>query len=329
MRVETSLILAMLLSAAPAGHERDLVTQLPAEVVECVVAARLDAAHAEGLLKELFQRLRMRPRYTLAVFPLPGDDRARLVFIRGKDADVALVKKALVAMDAASPAAAAEMERVPLMRVETGPAGPAEMRRRIVAAAARARLPVEGKDLFIHPEGAEGGLFFTGPAALQARVAELAEGLGKNPPPGPADAARDWLLGLGRETARSFGGLLSAALSAAAVLLLHLLLCRLPRLGARYRRSFRLFWEKLFASFKGKDLAWEIIKAAAEFGAAAALPAPERMRGAAPPRARALDAARRYARWRGIDPDEPEVRGLLDAAVDAEVHRAVRGEGRG
>ena len=328
MRAAPCLIFAMLLSAAPASHERDLATQLPAEVVDYVVAARLDAGRAEELLKELFQRLRMRPRYALAVFPLPGDDRARLIFIKGKDADVALVTKALVAMDAASPPAQEE-ERVPLLRVETGAAGPAEMRRRIVAAAARARLSVADKDLFIYPEGVEGGLFFTGPAALQAPVAELAEGLGKNPLPGAADAARDWLLGLGRETAKSFAALLSAALSAAAVLLLHLLLCRLPRLGARYRRSFRFFWERLFASFKGKDLAWEIVKAAAEFGAAAALPSPERMRGAAPPRAQALDAARRYARWRGVNPDEPEIAGLLDAAVEAAVHRAVRGEGRG
>jgi len=53
------------------------------------------------------------------------------------------------------------------------------------------------------------------------------------------------------------------------------------------------------------------------------------MRGAAPPRAQALDSARRYARWRGVNPDEPEIAGLLDAAVEAAVHRAVRGEGRG
>ena len=79
MRAAPCLIFAMLLSAAPASHERDLATQLPAEVVDYVVAARLDAGRAEELLKELFQRLRMRPRYALAVFPLPGDDRARAV----------------------------------------------------------------------------------------------------------------------------------------------------------------------------------------------------------------------------------------------------------
>ena len=324
MHAATELIAALCIVAAPTAGDRDLATQLPAEVVDCVVATRLDAARAEELLKELFARLRMRPRYALAVFPLPGDDRARLVFIRGKDADVALVKKALTAMDVACPEGAPDAERFPVMRVDAGAAGPSEMRRRIVAAAARARLPVAERDFFMYPEGPAGSLFFTGPPVLQARVAELCGGLGNAAPPGPAAAARDWLRGLGGEIATSFGGLLSAAVSAAALLLLHAVLCCLPFLGKRYRKSFRLFWEKLFASFKGKDLAWEIIKAGAELGAAAgALSLPGRLRAAGDAgRARALDVARRYARWRGLDPAETSAAKVLEAAVDAAIARA-------
>jgi hypothetical protein len=70
-----SVAAAMLLAAPPGAEERDLATQLPAEVVECVVATRLDAVRADELLKGLFERLKIRPRYALAVFPIPGDDR--------------------------------------------------------------------------------------------------------------------------------------------------------------------------------------------------------------------------------------------------------------
>jgi hypothetical protein len=330
MRLAILLMTALLSSAAPAEDGRDLATQLPAEIVDCVVATRLDASRAEELLKGLFERLRMHPRYALAVFPLPGDDRARLVFIRGKDADVVLVRKALAAMDEAASLGVPEAERKGVMRVESGAAGPAEMERRIVAAAARAGLPLADRDFFIYPEGPAGSLFFIGAPGLAARVTELSGGLAAAPPPAPSARARAWLLQIVAETAKSFAGLLSTAASAASLLLLHAILCRLPFLGKRYRRSFRLFWEKLFASFKGKDLAWEIIRAAAELGVAAStLPVPGGLRAPAggagdSARERALSVARAYVAWRGIDPDATPIRGLLDAAVDAEASRAAR-----
>ena len=330
MRLVICLMTALFSAAAPAEDGRDLATQLPAEIVDCVVATRLDASRAEELLKDLFERLRIHPRYALAVFPLPGDDRARLVFIRGKDADVALVRKALAAMDEAASLGIPDAERKGVMRVESGAAGPAEMERRIVAAAARAGLPFADRDFFIYPEGPAGSLFFIGAPGLAARVTELSGGLAAAPPPASSDRARAWLLQLVAETAKSFAGLLSTAASAAAILLLHAILCRLPFLGKRYRRSFRLFLEKLFASFKGKDLAWEIIRAAAELGVAASpFPVPGGLRAQAggagdSARTRALDVARAYAAWRGLDPDATPIRGLLNAAVDAEASRAAR-----
>lgn len=327
MRLAFCLVTVLLSSAAPAEKGRDLATQLPAEVVDCVVATRLDASRAGELLKGLFDRLRMHPRYALDVFPLPGDDRARLVFIRGKDADVALVRKALAAMNEAAALGVPEAERPMVMRVESGAAGPAEMERRLLAASGRAGLAVAEKDFFTYPEGPAGCLFFIGAPLLADRVTEMSRGLAAAPTPSSSDAARAWLRGLASETAKSFAGLLSTAASAAALLLLHAVLCRLPFIGKRYRRSFRLFWEKLFASFKGKDLAWEIIRAAAELGVAASLrAAPGGLRGAGGDgdRERALAIARAYAGWRGIDTEAPEARRLLEAAVDAEASRAAR-----
>jgi hypothetical protein len=129
---------------------------------------------------------------------------------------------------------------------------------------------------------------------------------------------------------KAFGGLFSTVLSALALLLLHLILCHLPFMGSRYRRSFRLFWEKLFASFKGQDLAWEIIKAAAELGVASSgrpFTGGVRTREGVPGEGiknHAMQVACDYVRWRGLDAESPEVRALLDAAIDAEAARRLK-----
>ncbi len=324
MLLATVLVTFAIAAAQPTAGDRDLATQFPAEVVDCVVAARLDLSRAEETLKGLFQRLRVHPRCALDILRIPGDERARLVFIRGKEADVALVKKALAAMEQAASLVPPPPERVGVARVETGAAGAAEMKRRILSAAARAGVPLAEADFFVHPDGPGGSLFYTGPSALAGRVAALSGGLGAAPPPDPGERALEWIRGLAAETARSFGGLLSTAVSAAALLLFHAVLCRIPLLGARYRRSFRLLWEKLFASFKGQDLAWEIIKAAAGLGVAAASSRAARGAEAGAARSRALGVARAYAEWRGLDPDAGPVRLLLEAAVDAEEWRAAR-----
>lgn len=311
----------------PAG-ERDLASQLAAESVDVVIMNSLDAGRSEDLLKVLFSQFRVRPRYALAVFPLPGEKKPRLVFIRGKDADVALVKKALTAMDEASRLGAPEAKGPALMRVELEEVSASEMERRLVEAAARAKLALGDRDFFIYPEGVTGSLFFIGDPELAARVTEMSKGLDRAEPAGTLEHAKIYVSQLCGETVKAFGGLFSTVLSALALLLLHLILCHLPFLGRRYRRSFRLFWEKLFASFKGQDLAWEIIKAAAGLGVASTAPLirgqREAVAGAVPPavshevRERAIQVASTYIRWRGIDAERPEVRALLEAAIDAE-----------
>ena len=315
----------------PAG-ERDLAAQLAVESVDVVIMNSLDAGRSEEMLKMLFSQFRVRPRYALAVFPLPGEKKPRLVFVRGKDVDVALVKKVLTAMDEASRLGAPETKGPALMRVELKEVRAAEMKRRLVEAAARAKLLLGEEDFFIYPGGETGSLFFIGDPELAARVTEMSKGLDRAEPAGALERAKIYASQLCGETVKAFGGFFSTVLSALILLLLHLILCRLPFLGRRYRRSFRLFWEKLFASFKGQDLAWEIIKTAAELGVASSAGLVGRSREGAPAaapwpasRERAMKVAREYVRWRGINAESPEVRALLEAAIDAEALKTVEG----
>ncbi|MCX6339792.1 MAG: hypothetical protein NTX71_07720 [Candidatus Aureabacteria bacterium] len=316
------------LAAQPKLEERDFATQLPVENVDVVIMNSLDAGRSEELLKVLFGQFKVKPRYALAVFPLPGEKKPRLVFIRGKDVDVALVKKALTAMDEASRLGAPETKGPALVLVDIKEVTAAEMRRRLVETAARAKLLLSEEDFIIYPEGESGSLFFIGDPELADRVAEMSMGLDRAEPSGTLERAKIYAHQLWGETVKAFGGLFSTVLSAVALLLLHLILCHLPFMGSRYKRSFRLFWEKLFASFKGQDLAWEIIKAAAELGVASTAPLIRGQReaaaGAVPSavshevRERAIQVASTYIRWRGIDAESPEVQALLEAAIDAE-----------
>ncbi len=80
MLLATVLVTFAIAAAQPTAGERDLATQFPAEVVDCVVAARLDLSRAEETLKGLFQRLPAPPPRPLHLLPTPRHGRARLVF---------------------------------------------------------------------------------------------------------------------------------------------------------------------------------------------------------------------------------------------------------
>jgi hypothetical protein len=229
-------------------------------------------------------------------------------------------------MDEAARIGAPEAKGPSLMRIDLDELGAEEMRRRLVEAAGRAKLMLSENDFLVYPDGEAASLFFIGAPELSDRITEMSKGLDRSASPDTLARAKAYAFRIGEETAKSLGGLFSTLISALVLILLHLILCHLPFLGNRYRRSFKLFWEKLFASFKGQDLAWEIIKAAAELGVASSA---RPLTGAAKSpdgresREQAMRVACNYARWRGIDTRRPEIRSLLNAAIDAEAGRGL------
>ena len=323
------IAVALALSAQPAPEQRELAAPILVESVDYVVLRGIDAGGADRLLQNLFTQLKIRPQCKISVFTLPRETQPRLVFLKGKEADVSLMKKLFTAMEEASGRGLPGVEKPFVMRLESKELTAEEMRVRILKAAERARLPLSEEDIFVFPPGAAGSLFYIGTEDLSPRVAELCKGLDRKEAPRAAERAREYLSQLGEDVTKAFGGLFSTVISAATILLLHAVLCHLPFLGRRYRRSFRLFWEKLFASFRGQDLAWEIIKTAAGIGAAAAPGdvGAQKERGAAGDssrseswkerKERATKVASEYIRWRGLDEQSAEVRSLLDAALEA------------
>lgn len=324
------IILSVLCASPPPEEGRELATGLPVETVDYVVTRRLDARTSDELLRTLFTQFRMRPRYSIAVFSLPGEGEPHLVFIKGKDAEVRLVKKMLTAMEEGSALLPRAGEEPFVMRYELSQVGAVEAKTRLIDAGRRIGAAFSEKDFFIYPEGPHGSLFFVGDPEMAPRVTEMLKGLDRAPPAGPADRAKAYAWSVAEQVTRAFGGLFATVVSALILLILHSVLGRLPIIGRRYRNSFRLFWESLFSSFKGKDLAWEIIQAAAGLGVSASglsLPAGAAARAAADDgrtreeRERAVKVALDYIRWRGLDPDKSDIRGLLDAAIDAAANK--------
>ncbi len=333
-----SLILILTVSLAiltqPGDVERELVTQLPVESIDYVIVSRLEASRADELLHSLFDQLKIWPRYKLTAFVLPGEKKSRLVFIRGKDAEVRMVKKILGAMEEAATTTPGELEKPFIMSIPLKEVCATEMKPLLIKAASRAGLVLSEKDLFIYPEGPNGSLFFIGAPALADRVTEISEELDRVKTLGRVKSFRVYLSTLMDETGRAFGALFATLISALVIIVLHIILCHIPFIGPRYRSYFRLFWEKLFASFKGRDLALEIIQTAAELGVAAgeqAVLGQRKVRELAPGDAtgellqrmkeRATVVASDYIRWRGVDLRKPEVGRLMEAAVDAEMVR--------
>jgi hypothetical protein len=334
MNVLIPAFISLCVVAQPQGGERELVTQLPVESVDYVIVNNLEAERSSEFLQALFKQLKVRPRYELAVFSLPGEERPRLVYIRGRDTEVRMVKKVLGAMEEAGGIAREGIKAPFVMRIPLDEISPADMRRRLLKAAGRAGMALSEKDFFIYPEGPEGSLFFIGKREEAACVTEMSNGLDRE---GPLDAivrVKSYLSGLWNEIAKAFGVLLSTLVSALAIIVLHLFICHIPVLGPRYRRSFHLFWGGLFAAFRGTDLAWEIIRTAAGLGVASGeqeVLGGKKMREVAPEESRseslrrvrdhAIGVASDFIRWRGIAIAKPGIRRVLEAAIDMEMAR--------
>jgi hypothetical protein len=322
-----------LMFAQPQDDQKKLVSDLPVDTVDCVVVKSMGAGSAGAALDDLFSKLGVKPRYRVVPFALPGIAKANLVFVRGRDGEVRLIKKLLAAMDEAyGVGEAADIEGF-LMQIPAGEIGAGEMMRRLLEAANGAGLGIAEEDFTIYPAGESGKLFYIGDGRLAARVTELSSGLDRTKRLALSQRIARYFYKTCGEVAASFSVALSAAVSALALVLVHVALCRIPGIGNGYRRSFKYFWESLFAAFKGKDLAWEIIQAAAELGVASAerevttrggLGVPEGRRRAEAPveiKSIAMRLASDYAGWRGVKTGEPLTKRLLEGAVEVEMRK--------
>jgi hypothetical protein len=298
--------------------QRELVTDVPAASVDYLVTESISADHAQSLLQSLIRELKIGLLYKTVTFPLPGQREPNLIFIRGKPAEVKLIKLLVTAMEEAASQQAEETGAPDALCLSPRTLSPSQLKSELLSAGSRLGLHISAGDFIVCP----GTLIYAGNPCHTALLKELGAALDRARAPWSRPMLRHYARDCLFETGKDTISLLSIIFSALVIILLHLLLSRIPVIGNRYRRSFHLFWENLFASFKGKDLAWEIIRTAADLGVAASMPdgieKTTSTRGLRADRKRqSLDLAGDYLAWRGVDIKQKGVGRILETAVEA------------
>ena len=119
---------------------------------------------------------------------------------------------------------------------------------------------------------------------------------------------------------------MSTYVSAALLLLLvHFILVKLPFLGRIYERWFTLIWTKILDNVRGRDFAYEVIKSLIRTAVLSTEQSARRDKAcglavsAAEKKSRALSVSRDLLRFRGFNPDDPQIKRLTDDLIEAEV----------
>ncbi len=185
-------------------------------------------------------------------------------------------------------------------------------------------------DFTVFPPGRRGELFFRGEEEEAEKVRELAARLDQAEHASAADVGLAFLRLFRKDLVSHFLTVSTLAASALLLILLHFLISRAPLLGRVYERWFTLVWTKLLDNVRGRDFAYEVLKdlirtavLSAEGAARAEKPAGTAL--ATPGiKDRALAEARELLRFRGFNPDDPQVGRLARSLLDAELARFPR-----
>ena len=127
-------------------------------------------------------------------------------------------------------------------------------------------------------------------------------------------------------------------ISALLLLFLHFLLIKIPGIGKVYERWFTLIWTKLLDGIKGKDFALEVIREITETAvlsseqySLAEIKSGRKTKTDITPaekKERALRIARQLLSYRGFNPDDPQIKRVVDDIIEAQVYDLTRGLSR-
>ncbi len=269
---------------------------------------------------------------TLQYLELPvGEDGGELLFLRGRQEEVARAARIAEEMDRFYPDPA---DPVTLSPIPLGHLSGSSMRNQLLALSRAAGLELEPEQLLLFPPGSGASLFFRGPAPEAKRLGELKAELDQARHGSAVDLWSGFSGRFRRDLFNHFLTVSTYAASALLLLCLHFLLGWIPWLGKRYQRWFTLIWTRLIQDIKGRDFAYEVLKSLAETAVDSVEQASRRPlgSGAGPEipesserkKSRAMAVARDLAAFRGYNPDDPEVKRLLSDLVEAAVFRLDR-----
>lgn len=300
-------------------------------VVELVSLKNIQPTRMRRILEAINQKWSLFPSLRFLTFE-DNNVAAPLLFLRGYSPEVALAQQVADTLDRLSPAAGQEIQLFPLpLKYVRAPA----MRKKLLELSQSVPPSWQPGQLLIFPPGPAGSLFFVGSAAEAKKAAELKEELDQSYYGSFRDLCGLFWRTFRSDTSRHFIAISTYVISALLLLLLHFILIKLPLIGRIYERWFILIWTKVLDGIKGKGFALEVIKEIAktavlsseQYSLAAVKSGTESKLGISPrdKKERARHIARQLLIYRGFNPDDPQIKQIVDDVIEAEVYDLIRG----
>ncbi len=308
-------------AAPPAAYDR---------IVAPVVARNATPAQIESALNLIARTWGIFSSLQYLHLPIPGGE-AGLLFLRGKGDEVAEALRVAECLDRFYPPPSGPplLTSLPLLHL-----GASAMREKLLNLSGLVSLGIEPEQLVIYPSAAGGSLFFLGSPAAAKQVREITEELDRPRYESFADMASAFLRTFRGDFASHFLTISTYAASALLLLLIHFILIHIPWLGPLYQRWFTLIWTRLIDDVKGRDFVFEVIKSLTETAVEVVEQSSCAPMGAGgssgetlsgeQKKSRAMAVARDLAIFRGFNPDDPDVKRVMNDLIEAAVYRLNR-----
>ncbi|HDL65071.1 MAG TPA: hypothetical protein ENH12_06770 [Proteobacteria bacterium] len=304
--------------SAPAAYDRTTVQ---------VRLNKATPAQIEEALILLNRNWGIFPSLQYLRFPLPGGDQ-ELLFLRGRNDEVESARRIAEQLDGLYPAGEDSHPITPLpltnLRADS-------MRDKILALSGESGLGITPEQLIIFPDKTGGSLFFRGTALAVSQVREIKKELDQSRHESLSDLISGFLRRFREDLSVHFLTVSTYAAAAILLLIIHFILINIPWVGKFYQRWFTLIWTRLINDVKGRGFAFEVIKSLAEtavdtveqesIAARKNNKSTEAILTGSSKKARALAIARELLIYRGFDPDDPQIKRIVNDVIESAVFR--------
>jgi hypothetical protein len=205
------------------------------------------------------------------------------------------------------------------------------MRDKILTLSGQVGLGLAPEQLIIFPDKTGGSLFFRGTASAVSQVREIKKELDQSRHESLSDLIFGFLRRFREDLSVHFLTVSTYAASAVLLLIIHFILIHLPWVGKFYQRWFTIIWTRLINDVKGRGFAFEVIKSLTETAVEAVEQesiAPgknnnssETILTGSSKKARALVIARELLIYRGFNPDDPQIKRIVNDVIESAVFR--------
>ncbi|MEA1926562.1 MAG: hypothetical protein U9N73_00020 [Candidatus Auribacterota bacterium] len=284
-------------------------------------------AQIEEALQLLNRNWGLFPSLQYLRFSIPGGG-PEVLFLRGRNEEVESARSIAENMDALYPP---EDEVSPISSLSLVNISAGSMKENILSLSPRAGLGIAPEQLIVFPDKAGGSLFFRGSQSSSRQIREIKDELDRPRYESFFDLIRGFLRAFRGDISTHFLTVSTYAASALLLLLIHFILIHLPWLGRLYQRWFTLIWTRMIDDIKGRGFAFEVIKSLAETAvdaveqeSTAALKSSktsETVPTGQMKKVRGLAIARELLIYRGFNPDDPQVKRIVNDVIEGAVFR--------